>query len=47
MQVHGVLAAVLGALVVSGVAYSASRFIGGDGRITADARGSAIPGPRA
>ena len=47
MQIHGVLAAVLGALVVSGVAYAASRYVGADGRITTDARGPAIPGPRA
>ena len=47
MQVHGALAAVLGALVVSGVAYAASRYVGADGRIATDARGRAIHGPRA
>ena len=46
MQVHGVLAAVFGALVVSGVAYAASRFIGADGRITTDGRGAASLPPR-
>ena len=46
MQVHGVLAAVFGALVVSGVAYAASRFIGADGRITADGGGSTSLPPR-
>ena len=39
MQVRGVLAAVLGALVVSAVGWGASRFIGEDGRIAADGRG--------
>ena len=33
MQVHGVLAAVLGALVVSAVGWGASRFVGDDGHI--------------
>jgi putative membrane protein len=47
MQVHGVFPAVLGALVVSGVAYAASRFIGADGRITTGGRGSAHLPPRA
>jgi putative membrane protein len=46
MQVHGVLAALFGALVVSGVAYAASRFIGEDGRITADGRGATSLPPR-
>jgi hypothetical protein len=35
-----------GALVVSGVAYAASRFIGADGRITTDGRGSTSLPPR-
>ena len=47
MQMHGVFAAVLGALVVSGVAYAASRYVGADGRITTDGRGSAALPPRA
>ena len=46
MQVHGVLAAVFGALVVSGVAYAASRYIGEDGRIVSSGRGSASLPPR-
>ena len=46
MRIHGVLAAVLGAVVVSGVAYAASRFIGADGRITADGRGPTSLPPR-
>ena len=33
MQVHGVLAAMLGALVVSAVGWGASRFVGDDGHI--------------
>lgn len=33
MQVHGVAAAVLGALVVSAVGWGASRFVGDDGHI--------------
>lgn len=33
MQVHGVRAAVLGALVVSAVGWGASRFVGDDGHI--------------
>lgn len=47
MQIHGVLAAVFGALVVSGVAYAVSRYVGAEGRITTDARGSATLPPRA
>ncbi len=47
MQVHGVLAALFGALVVSGVAYAASRFIGEDGRIAAEGRGATSWPPRA
>ncbi len=43
MRIHGVLAAVFGALVVSGVAYAASRFIGEDGRITTDGRSTPLP----
>jgi hypothetical protein len=39
--VRGVLAAVLGALIVSAVGWGASRFIGDDGRIAADGRGTA------
>ncbi len=46
MQVHGVLAAVLGAVVVLGVAYAASRYVGADGRITTGARDSATLPPR-
>ena len=47
MQVRGVLAAVLGALVVSAVGWGASRFIGDDGRIIADGRGTGtLPPPR-
>lgn len=34
MQVHGVLAAVLGALVVSAVGWGASRLVGDDGHIS-------------
>lgn len=34
MQVHGILAALLGAAVVSAVGWAASRFVGADGRIT-------------
>ncbi len=45
MQIHGVLAAVFGALVVSGVAYAASRFIGEDGRIATDVRSTPLPPP--
>ncbi len=37
MQVRGVLAAVLGSLVVSAVGWGASRFVGDDGRIIAHA----------
>lgn len=33
MQVHGILAAMFGALVVSTVGWAASRYIGADGRI--------------
>ena len=47
MQVRGVLAAVLGALVVSGVAWAASRYVGADGRIAADGRGTGALPPRA
>jgi putative membrane protein len=47
MQVHGVLAAVFGALVVSGVAYAASRYVGANGRITTSTRGSAALPPGA
>jgi putative membrane protein len=46
MQVRGVLAAVLGAVVVSGVAYAASRYVGADGRITTGARTSTTLPPR-
>jgi len=46
MQVYGLLPAVFGALVVSGVAYAASRFIGADGRITTTGRGAAPLPPR-
>ncbi len=46
MQVHGVLAAVLGALVVSAVGWGAARFVGDDGRIAADGRGTRTLPPR-
>ncbi len=41
MQVHGVLAALLGATVVSAVGWAASRFIGADGRISTTGQGAA------
>lgn len=47
MRIGGVLSAVLGAVVVSGVAYAASRYVGADGRLTTGARGSAALPPRA
>ena len=43
MRIHGVLAAAFGALVVSGVAYTASRFIGEDGRSTTGGRSAPLP----
>ena len=44
MQVHGVPAAVLGALVVSAVGWGASRFVGDDGRIAqANGRTGTLP----
>ena len=46
LRIHGLLAAVFGALVVTGVAYAASRFVGADGRIAADRRGSGSLPPR-
>lgn len=46
MQVHGVLAAVFGALVVSAVGWGASRFVGDDGRIAYDNRRSGTLPPR-
>ena len=45
MQVHGVLAAVLGALVVSAVGWGASRFVGDDGRVSGGRTGT-LPPPR-
>ncbi len=46
MQVHGVLAAVLGSLVVSAVGWGASRFVGDDGRIAHAGRGTNTLPPR-
>lgn len=46
MQIHGVLAALLGTFIISAVAWGASRYVGPDGRITTSGDRKPLSGPR-